>query len=93
VVETIGPQASKSVSVSTERAPSPQNDHDSVQLRIKSSGASVVVLQHATEPFSALDLTSDGTNILIRINEMVAQALMISLAMIVLDVFTNCVLK
>ena len=49
----------------------------------------MVGLQHATESFTALDLTSDGTNILIRINEMVAQALMISLAMIVLDVFTN----
>ena len=53
-----------------------------IRCSSESSGVSVVVLQHATEPFSALDLTSDGTNILIRINEMVAQALMISLAMI-----------
>ena len=49
----------------------------------------MVVLQHATESFSALDLASDGTNILIRLDELVAQALMISLGMIVLDVFTN----
>jgi len=53
----------------------------------------MVVLQHSTESFSALDFTSDGTDILIRINEMVAQALMIPLAMIMLNVFTNCVLK
>ena len=53
----------------------------------------MVVLEHATKPFTAFDLTSDGTNILIRLDEMVAQALMISLGMIVLDVFTNCVLK
>ena len=59
------------------------------QPDVTSSSASVVGLQHATESFTALDLTSDGTNILIRINEMVAQALMISLGMIVLDVFTN----
>jgi hypothetical protein len=64
-----------------------------VQIRIKSGSASVVVLEHATKPFTAFDLTSDGTNILIRLDEMVAQALMISLGMIVLDVFTNCVLK
>ena len=64
-----------------------------VQLRIKSSGASVVVLQYRTESFSALDGASNSTSILIRINEMVAEALMVSLGMIVLDVFTNCVLK
>ena len=49
----------------------------------------MVVLQHVTESFAARDLTSDGTNILIRLDELVAQALMISLGMIVLDVFTN----
>jgi len=53
----------------------------------------VVVLEHATESFSALDFTSDGTNILIRLDEFIAEALMVSLAMIMLDVFTNGVLK
>ena len=60
-----------------------------IRCSSESGCSSVVVLQHATESFSALDLTSDGTNILIRLDEMVAQALMISLGMIVLDVFTN----
>ena len=53
----------------------------------------MVVLEHATESFSALDLTSDGTDSFLWIDELVAEALMVSLAMIVLDVFTNCVLK
>ena len=53
----------------------------------------MLVLEHATKPFTAFDLTCDDTNILIRRDKMVAQALMISLGMIVLDVFTNCVLK
>jgi len=37
-----------------ECVPSPQNDHD--WCRSESSGASMVVLQHATEPFATLDL-------------------------------------
>jgi hypothetical protein len=68
------------VSIHGERAPSPQNGHDSVQFRIKSSSASVVVLQHATESFSALDLTSDGTASFLWIDECIAEALMVSLA-------------
>ena len=62
-------------------------------LQATSGGAPVVVLEHATESFSALDLTSDGTDSFLWIDELVAEALMVSLAMIVLDVFTNCVLK
>ena len=64
-----------------------------IRCSSESSSATVVVLEHATESFSALDFTSDGTNILIRLDEFIAEALMVSLAMIMLDVFTNGVLK
>jgi hypothetical protein len=63
------------------------------QLEATSGCSSVVVLQHVTESFAARDLTSDGTNILIRLDELVAQALMISLAMIMLDVFAHSSLE
>ena len=53
----------------------------------------MVVLEHATKPFSALDLTSDGTDSFLWIDELVAQTLMVSLAMIMLNVFTNGVLE
>ncbi len=53
----------------------------------------MVVLQHATEPFAALDLASDGTDSFLWIDEMVAQTLMVSLAVVMLDVFTNGVLE
>ena len=53
----------------------------------------MVVLEHATESFSALNLSRNGIDIIARIDELVAEALMVSLGMIVLDVFTNCVLK
>ena len=68
-------------------------DHDSVQLRIKSGRASVVVLEQTTESFSALDLTSDGTDSFLWIDEMVAQALMVSLGMIMLNEVGNTSLK
>ena len=53
----------------------------------------MVVLQHATESFSALDLTSDGTDSFLWIDEMVAQALMVSLGMIMLNEVGNTSLK
>ena len=53
----------------------------------------MVVLEHATESFAALNLSRNGIDIIARIDELVAEALMVSLAMIMLDVFTNCVLK
>ena len=53
----------------------------------------MVVLQHATESFSALDLTSDGTDSFLWIDEMVAQTLMVSLAMIMLNEVGNSSLK
>ena len=53
----------------------------------------MVVLEHATKPFSALDLSRNGIDIIARIDELVAEALMVSLAVVMLDVFTNGVLK
>ncbi len=53
----------------------------------------MVVLEHATKPFSALDLTSDGTDSFLWIDEMVAQTLMVSLAMIMLNEVSNSLLK
>jgi hypothetical protein len=53
----------------------------------------VVVFQHATTPFSAFDSAHDRTIILIRLDEMVAQTLMVSLAMIMLNEVGNSSLK
>ena len=53
----------------------------------------MVVLQHATESFAALDFTSDGTNILIRLDEFIAEALMVSLGVVMLDVYAYGVPK
>ena len=64
-----------------------------IRCSSESSGVSVVVLQHATEPFSALDLTSDGTDSFLWIDELVAQTLMVSLAMIMLNEVGNSSLK
>jgi len=64
-----------------------------VQLIIKSSCASMVILQHATESFSALDHTSDGTNSFLWVDEMVAQTLLVSSGMIMLDVIPHHLLK
>ncbi len=49
VVEAIGPQASQSVSVSTERAPSPQNDPDAVPFSRHSD--MTAVLDRYMRPF------------------------------------------
>ena len=53
----------------------------------------MVVLQHATKPVAALDLTSDGTDSFLWIDELVAEALMVSLAMIMLNEVGNSSLK
>jgi hypothetical protein len=63
------------------------------QLEATSGSSSVVVLEHCTKPFSALDLTSDGTDSFLWIDELVAQALMVSLAMIMLNEVGNSSLK
>ena len=49
----------------------------------------MVILQHATESFSALEHTSDGTNSFLWVDEMVAQTLLVSLGMIMLDVIPH----
>ncbi len=53
----------------------------------------MVVHPHATEPLSAFDLTGDGTDSFLRLDELVAQTLMISLGMIVLNEIGNSSLK
>jgi hypothetical protein len=64
-----------------------------IRCSSESSGASVVVLQHATEPFTAFDSAHDRTIILIRLDELVTETLMASLGVVVLNVFTNSILK
>jgi hypothetical protein len=48
----------------------------------------VVVLQQATEPFSARNVTS-MTNLVARFDQIVVQPLMIPLGLVVLDVFSD----
>ena len=53
----------------------------------------MVVLEHATKPFSALDLSRNGIDIMARIDECIAETLMVSLAMIMLNEVGNSSLK
>ena len=55
--------------------------------------ATVVELQHATESFTAFDPASDGIRFIDRLNQFIAESLMISFAVVMLDVFTNGVLE
>ena len=64
-----------------------------IRCSSESSGASVVVLQHATESFTTLDLARDGTNSFLWIDECIAEPLMVSLAMIMLNEVGNSSLK
>ena len=64
-----------------------------IQCGSASGSASVVVLQHATESFAALNLSRNGIDIIARIDELVAEALMVSLAMIMLNEVGNSSLK
>jgi hypothetical protein len=53
----------------------------------------VVGLEHATESFAALNLSRNGIDIIARIDALVAEALMVSLAMIMLNEVGNSSLK
>ena len=64
-----------------------------IRCSSESSSSPVVVLQHATESFSALNLSRNGIDIIARIDELVAEALMVSLAMIMLNEVGNSSLK
>ena len=59
-----------------------------MQFRIKSRSATVVILQHATESLTAFDLARDDF-IIDRLNQFIAQSLMVSLLVIVFDVFMH----
>ncbi|TWW10823.1 hypothetical protein E3A20_05920 [Planctomyces bekefii] len=53
----------------------------------------MVVLQHAAESFSAFDPASDGVTITGWFNQLIAQSLMVSFGMVMLDVFTHGMLQ
>jgi hypothetical protein len=53
----------------------------------------VVVPQHATKSLTAFDPASNGISIILWLNQLIAEPLMISLAVVMLDVFTNGVLE
>jgi hypothetical protein len=53
----------------------------------------VVVLQPATESFSAFDAASDGISIIHWLNQLIAQSLMVPFCVVMLDVFANGVLQ
>ena len=52
-----------------------------------------LTLQHATETLTALDLACDELSIIARLNQFIAESLMISLCMVMLDVFANGALQ
>ena len=60
---------------------------------VTSRNATVVILRHATKPFTACDSAHDRIRMVIRLNEFIAQSLMVSLLVIVFDVFMHRVLK
>ena len=53
----------------------------------------MVGLQHSTKPFTALDSASDRTDDFLWVDELVAQTLMVSLGMIMLNEIGNSSLK
>ena len=56
-------------------------------------GSSEVVLEHSTESFTAFDFASNRTSITVRLNQLIAESLMIPLTVVMLDVFTNGLLE
>ena len=53
----------------------------------------MVVLQHATKTLSAFDSASNGISILGWLNQLIAQSLMVSFGVVMLDLFTHGVLQ
>ena len=53
----------------------------------------MVGLEHATESFAALNLCRNGIDIIARIDELIAEALMVSLGMIMLNEVGNSSLE
>ena len=58
-----------------------------------SASSPVVVLQRSTKPFTAFNSASDGTDSFLWVDEMVAQTLLVSSGMIMLDVIPHHLLK
>ena len=53
----------------------------------------MVVLEQTTKSFTAFDFASNRTSITVRLNQLIAESLMIPLAVVMLDVFTNGILE
>jgi hypothetical protein len=60
---------------------------------VTSASSPVVVLQRSTKPFTAFNSASDGTDSFLWVDEMVAQTLMVSLGMIMLNEIGNSSFK
>ena len=68
-------------------------DHAAVSGEVTSGRASVVVLEQTTKSFTAFDFASNRTSITVRLNQLIAESLMIPLTVVMLDVFTNGLLE
>ncbi len=66
-----------------------------IRCSSESNSASVVVLEQTTKSFTAFDFSSSRTSITVRLNQLIAESLMIPLALmlIVLGVFAYSVLQ
>jgi hypothetical protein len=53
----------------------------------------VIVLEHPIESFTAFDPASDGITIIGWLHQLIAQSLMVSFGVVMLDVFTHSVLQ
>ena len=64
-----------------------------IRCNSTSDSATVIVLEHATKPFPAFDPASDDSSIIDWLDQLIAESLMISLAVAMLDVFTHGILQ
>ena len=53
----------------------------------------MVVLEQTTKSFTAFDFASNRISITVRLNQLIAESLMIPLTVVILDVFTNGLLE
>jgi hypothetical protein len=58
-----------------------------------SRSAAVVVLQQATESLTAFDAASDGIRFIDRLDQFIAESLMVPFCVVMLDLFANGVLN
>ena len=53
----------------------------------------MVVLQHATESFTTFDVAITGSSIFARLDQLIAESLMVPFGVLMLDVFTHGILQ